>query len=45
MSGPGFIFWGLLLACALTIGGYGLWIVWIERRASRVDNPGRAKDV
>lgn len=31
MSGPGFIFWGLFLACALVVVGYALWM----RRAER----------
>jgi hypothetical protein len=32
VSGPGFIFWGLFLACAAVVVGYALWMVWEERR-------------
>jgi hypothetical protein len=29
---PGFVFWGLFLACAAIVAAYVLWIRWIERR-------------
>jgi len=32
VSGPGFVFWGLFLACAAVVLGYWLWMRWIERR-------------
>lgn len=31
-EGPGFIFWGLFVACAAVLVGYAAWIVWVERR-------------
>jgi hypothetical protein len=31
MSPPGFTFWGLFVACALLIAGYGAWMIWVER--------------
>lgn len=32
MSGPGFIFWGLFVACAVIVAAYAAWLVWEERR-------------
>lgn len=32
MSGPGFTFWGLFLACALVVVGYVAWMLWEEGR-------------
>lgn len=32
MNGPGFIFWGLFVACALVVAGYVVWMRWEERR-------------
>ena len=32
MNGPGFIFWGLFLACAVILAGYAVWMWWEERR-------------
>jgi hypothetical protein len=32
MNGPGWIFWGLFLACALVVVGYAVWMIWEERR-------------
>lgn len=32
MSGPGFVFWGLFVACAAILVGYAVWIWWVERR-------------
>ena len=32
MTGPGFTFWGLFLACALIVVGYVVWMVREERR-------------
>ena len=32
MNPPGFVFWGLFLACALVVLGYWLWMRWEERR-------------
>jgi hypothetical protein len=29
---PGFVFWGLFVACAAIVAGFALWIRWIERR-------------
>ncbi len=31
MSGPGFIFWGLFVACALVVAAYALWMRHTER--------------
>ena len=31
MSGPGFIFWGLFVACALVVAAYALWMHHTER--------------
>jgi hypothetical protein len=31
-DGPGFIFWGLFVACATVVAGYALWMWWEERR-------------
>ena len=30
-DGPGFIFWGLFLACAGIVAAYAAWIWWKER--------------
>ena len=32
MSGPGFVFWGLFVACAAILVGYAAWMVWMERK-------------
>lgn len=32
MSGPGFVFWGLFLACAVVLAAYVAWMLWEERR-------------
>ena len=32
MTGPGFIFWGLFLACLGVVLVYLAWMVWEERR-------------
>ncbi len=32
MSGPGFTFWGLFLACGLVVVAYAVWMRWTERR-------------
>lgn len=32
ISGPGFTFWGLFLACGLTVAGYVAWMLWEEKR-------------
>ncbi len=32
MSGPGFVFWGLFLACAVVLAAYVVWMLWEERR-------------
>ncbi len=29
---PGFVFWGLFLACAAIVGAYALWIRRVERK-------------
>lgn len=29
---PGFVFWGLFLACAALIAAYVIWMAWVERR-------------
>jgi hypothetical protein len=29
---PGFIFWGLFVACAAFVAAYALWIRWVERQ-------------
>jgi hypothetical protein len=29
---PGFVFWGLFMACAAIVAAYALWIWWVERR-------------
>ena len=31
-DGPGFIFWGLFLACAAIVLLFALWMWWEERR-------------
>lgn len=32
MSGPGFVFWGLFVACAAILVAYAAWMVWMERK-------------
>lgn len=32
MNGPGFVFWGLFVACAGVLAAYWLWMRWTERR-------------
>lgn len=32
MSGPGPIFWGLFVVCALIVVAYAVWMRWEERR-------------
>lgn len=32
MNGPGWIFWGLFVACGVILAGYVLWMIWVERR-------------
>lgn len=32
MSGGGFVFWGLFVACGLVVAVYVLWMLWEERR-------------
>ena len=31
MIGPGWIFWGLFVACFAVVAGYALWMWWVER--------------
>lgn len=31
-DGPGFIFWGVFVACAAVVVAYWLWMRWVERR-------------
>lgn len=31
MTGPGWIFWGLFVACGAVAVAYALWIWWTER--------------
>ena len=31
-EGPGFIFWGLFVACGAVVGAYVVWMWWVERR-------------
>ncbi len=31
-GGPGFVFWGLFVACAAVLVGYAAWMWWTERR-------------
>jgi hypothetical protein len=31
-EGPGFIFWGLFLACGVIVLLFALWMWWEERR-------------
>lgn len=35
MSDVGFAFWGVFAACAITIGGYAIWVAILERRGRR----------
>jgi len=32
VSGPGYVFWGLFVACAAVLAAFLAWIVWEERR-------------
>ena len=32
MSGPGFIFWGLFVVCAVIVVAYTLWMIREERK-------------
>jgi hypothetical protein len=32
VSGPGFMFWGLFLACGIIVAAYAVWMWWEERR-------------
>lgn len=32
LKGPGFVFWGLFVACAAVVVGYVVWMRWTERR-------------
>ena len=32
MTGPGFIFWGLFVACGAVLLAYLGWMIWTERR-------------
>ena len=32
MTGPGFMFWGLFVACALIVIAYVVWLVREERK-------------
>jgi hypothetical protein len=32
MTGPGFMFWGLFVACAAVLLAYLAWMIWTERR-------------
>lgn len=32
MTGPGFVFWGLFVACGVVLAAYVVWMVWEERR-------------
>lgn len=32
VGGPGFIFWGLFLACGAVVVAYLVWMRWEERR-------------
>ncbi len=31
MNSPGFVFWGLFVACGAILAGYALWMWWVER--------------
>ena len=31
MTGPGFIFWGLFVACGLIVAGYVVWMILLEK--------------
>jgi hypothetical protein len=28
---PGFVFWGLFVACAVIVAAYAIWVRWVER--------------
>ena len=32
MTGPGWVFWGLFVACAAVVAGYVLWMLSVERK-------------
>lgn len=32
MTGPGWVFWGLFLACGAIVLAYVVWMRWVERR-------------
>jgi hypothetical protein len=32
VTGPGFMFWGLFVACALIVIAYAVWLVREERK-------------
>lgn len=32
MKGPGFVFWGLFVACGAILVAYIVWMRWEERR-------------
>ena len=32
VGSPGFVFWGLFLACGAVVLAYVLWMLWEERR-------------
>ena len=32
VTGPGWMFWGLFLACGATLLAYLAWMIWTERR-------------
>lgn len=32
LTGPGFMFWGLFVACAVVLLAYLAWMIWTERR-------------
>jgi len=31
VSGPGFTFWGLFVACGIVVVAYAVWMIWVER--------------
>ncbi|HKJ01686.1 MAG TPA: hypothetical protein VJ997_04505 [Longimicrobiales bacterium] len=32
VTGPGFMFWGLFVACGAVLVAYLVWMLWTERR-------------
>jgi hypothetical protein len=32
MTGRGFVFWGLFVACAAVLAAYWIWMRWEERK-------------